>query len=378
MSATLAHDQSDEPAAEAPAVGAAASRKIIHVDMDAFYASVEQRDNPELRGKPVAVGGSQARGVVAAASYEARTFGVHSAMPSVTAKRKCPELIFIKPRFDTYKAISQQIRAIFAEYTPVIEPLSLDEAYLDVTKNLKGIPSATQIAAEIRERIRAETSLTASAGVSYNKFLAKLASDHRKPDGLFVITPEMGPVFVETLPVRKFHGVGPATAKRMEQLGIKSGLDLRAPSLAFLQQHFGKVGAYYYWAARGIDERPVRADRVRKSVGAENTFPADLVAYEVARDALQEVVDKVWEYCVRSATRGRTITLKVKFANFQQITRSRTNPTPISTRDELEQLGNALLEPLFPVRRGIRLLGISLSSLTGVEAVSEPQTGPFP
>jgi DNA polymerase-4 len=315
---------------------------------------------------------------VAAASYEARTFGVHSAMPSVTAKRKCPELIFIKPRFDTYKAISQQIRAIFAEYTPVIEPLSLDEAYLDVTKNLKGIPSATQIAAEIRERIRAETSLTASAGVSYNKFLAKLASDHRKPDGLFVITPEMGPVFVETLPVRKFHGVGPATAKRMEQLGIKSGLDLRAPSLAFLQQHFGKVGAYYYWAARGIDERPVRADRVRKSVGAENTFPADLVAYEVARDALQEVVDKVWEYCVRSATRGRTITLKVKFANFQQITRSRTNPTPISTRDELEQLGNALLEPLFPVRRGIRLLGISLSSLTGVEAVSEPQTGPFP
>jgi DNA polymerase IV len=378
MSATLAHDQSDEPAAEAPAVGAAASRKIIHVDMDAFYASVEQRDNPELRGKPVAVGGSQARGVVAAASYEARTFGVHSAMPSVTAKRKCPELIFIKPRFDTYKAISQQIRAIFAEYTPVIEPLSLDEAYLDVTKNLKGIPSATQIAAEIRERIRAETSLTASAGVSYNKFLAKLASDHRKPDGLFVITPEMGPVFVETLPVRKFHGVGPATAKRMEQLGIKSGLDLRAPSLTFLQQHFGKVGAYYYWAARGIDERPVRADRVRKSVGAENTFPADLVAYEVARDALQEVVDKVWEYCVRSATRGRTITLKVKFANFQQITRSRTNPTPISTRDELEQLGNALLEPLFPVRRGIRLLGISLSSLTGVEAVSEPQTGPFP
>jgi len=367
MTAMLAHDQTDAHA-QPPAIGTVGSRKIIHIDMDAFYASVEQRDNPELRGKPVAVGGSQARGVVAAASYEARKFGVHSAMPSVTAKRKCPELIFVKPRFDTYKAISLQIREIFAEYTPTIEPLSLDEAYLDVTENLKGMASATQIAAEIRERIRTETSLTASAGVSYNKFLAKLASDHRKPDGLFVITPEMGPVFVETLPVRKFHGVGPATARRMEQLGIKSGLDLRAPTLAFLQQHFGKVGSYYYWAARGIDERPVRADRVRKSVGAENTFPADLVAYEEARDALHEIIDKVWEYCLRSAIRGRTVTLKVKFANFQQITRSRTALTPLSTQSELEQLGTALLEPLFPAKRGIRLLGITMSSLTGTKA----------
>jgi DNA polymerase-4 len=375
----LVDDRTDKPA-EAPTTGATGSRKIIHIDMDAFYASVDQRDNPELRGKPVAVGGSQARGVVAAASYEARKFGVHSAMPSVTAKRKCPELIFVKPRFDTYKAISLQIGKIFAEYTPAIEPLSLDEAYLDVTVNLKGIRSATQIAVEIRERIRAETDLTASAGVSYNKFLAKIASDHRKPDGLFVITPEMGPVFVETLPVRKFHGVGPATAKKMEQLGIKSGLDLRAPTLPFLLQHFGKVGSYYlgsyyYWAARGIDERPVRADRVRKSVGAENTFPTDLVAYEAARDALYEIIDKVWEYCARSAIRGRTVTLKVKFANFQQITRSRTNPTPIGTRDELELLGNALLEPLFPVGRGIRLLGISLSSLAETEAEPERQVG---
>ena len=366
----LGHDRTEEPAN-----GIVGSRKIIHIDMDAFYASVEQRDNPELRGKPVAVGGSQARGVVAAASYEARQFGVHSAMPSVIAKRKCPDLIFVKPRFDTYKAISLQIREIFAEYTPTIEPLSLDEAYLDVTENLKGMSSATQIAVEIREKIRAETGLTASAGVSYNKFLAKLASDHRKPDGLFVITPEMGPAFVETLAVRKFHGVGPATAKKMEQLGIKSGLDLRAPTLAFLQQHFGKAGSYYYWAARGIDERPVRADRVRKSVGAENTFAADLVAYEAAWDALQEIVDKVWAYCTRSAVRGRTVTLKVKFANFQQITRSRTNPTRIGTRDELEQLGNALLEPLFPVKRGIRLLGISLSSLAGTEAEAERQSG---
>jgi nucleotidyltransferase/DNA polymerase involved in DNA repair len=226
-----------EERAECIAPQASGPRKIIHIDMDAFYASVEQRDNPELRGKPVAVGGSQARGVVAAASYEARKFGVHSAMPSVIAKRKCPDLIFVNPRFDAYKAVSLQIREVFAEYTPIIEPLSLDEAYLDVTENLKGIKSATLLEEEIRARILAETELTASAGVSYNKFLAKLASDHRKPDGLFVITPAMGPEFVETLPVRKFHGVGPATAKKMERLGIATGLDLRAPTLAFLQQH---------------------------------------------------------------------------------------------------------------------------------------------
>jgi len=353
---------------------AGASRKIIHIDMDAFYASVEQRDNPELRGKPVAVGGSRERGVVAAASYEARKFGVHSAMPSVTAKRKCPELIFVKPRFDTYKAISQQIRKIFAGYTPIIEPLSLDEAYLDVTTNLKDVASATRIAEEIRARIRAETELTASAGVSYNKFLAKLASDHRKPDGLFVITLEMGPAFVETLPVRKFHGIGPVTAKRMERLGIATGLDLKGHTLEFLQQHFGKAGAYYYWTARGVDERPVRADRIRKSVGAENTFPADLVTYEAARDALREIVDKAWEHCERSGSRGRTVTLKVKFSNFRQITRSRTGQMHIATRSELEQLGDALLEPLFPVTRGIRLLGISLSSLVPEEGERESQT----
>src|SRR5882762_7372769 len=352
----------EERAEESPA-RPSGSRKIIHIDMDAFYASVEQRDNPELRGKPVAVGGSLARGVVAAASYEARKFGVRSAMPSITAKRQCPDLIFVKPRFEAYKAVSLQIREVFAEYTPIIEPLSLDEAYLDVTVNLKGIVSATRIAEEIRARIRGETELTASAGVSYNKFLAKLASDHRKPDGLFVITPAMGPEFVETLPVRKFHGVGPATAAKMGRLGIKTGLDLRAQTLAFLQQHFGKAGSYYYWVARGVDERPVRADRIRKSVGAENTFPADLFTYEAARDALREIVEKVWSYCERSGIHGRTVTLKVKFANFQQITRSRTGQMQITTRSELEQLGDALLEPLFPVTRGIRLLGISLSSL---------------
>jgi DNA polymerase IV len=363
-------DDGETEAANPPAEAAAGgARKIIHVDMDAFYASVEQRDNPELRGKPVAVGGSQARGVVAAASYEARKFGVHSAMPSLTAKRRCPDLIFVKPRFDAYKVISEQIRQIFAEFTPIIEPLSLDEAYLDVSGNL----SATRIAEEIRTKIRAETQLTASAGVSYNKFLAKLASDHRKPDGLFVITPEMGPVFVENLPVRKFHGVGPATAKKMKRFGIETGLDLRAQTLVFLEQHFGKAGAYFYWAARGVDERPVRADRLRKSIGAENTFPADLFTYEAARDALREIIDKVWEHCERSGGRGRTVTLKVKFANFRQITRSQTSQTQIGSRSELDEVGNALLEPLFPVARGIRLLGISLSSLAADEHDGERQ-----
>jgi DNA polymerase IV len=364
---------------EPPGSGEAArTRKIIHVDMDAFYASVEQRDNPELRGKPVAVGGAQARGVVAAASYEARKFGVHSAMPSVTAKRKCPELIFVPPRFEAYKAISLQIRQIFAEYTPIIEPLSLDEAYLDVTENLKGIASATILAEEIRAQIRAKIGLTASAGVSYNKFLAKLASDHRKPDGLFVITPGMGPDFVETLPVRKFHGVGPATAAKMERLGIKSGFDLKQQSLASLQGHFGKAGSYYYWAARGIDERPVRANRIRKSVGAENTFPTDLLTYEAARDELRDIVEKVWRYCENSGVRGRTVTLKVKFANFRQLTRSRTGQLQIATRGELAELGGELLAPLFPVARGIRLLGISLSSLTTEPAEPNRELGPAP
>ena len=293
-------------------------RKIIHIDMDAFYASVEQRDNPELRGKPVAVGGSRERGVVAAASYEARKFGVHSAMPSVSAKRKCPDLIFVKPRFDAYKAVSLKIREIFAEYTPLIEPLSLDEAYLDVTENLKGIAFATEIAKEIRAKIRAETSLTGSAGVSYNKFLAKLASDHRKPDGLFVITPKMGPAFVEALPVGKFHGVGPATTAKMNRLGIENGLDLRAQTISFLQQHFGKSGPYFYWIARGIDDRPVRADRIRKSVGAENTFSVDLFTFDAAQNALLPIIDKVWRHCESTGARGRTVTLKVKYTRAVQ------------------------------------------------------------
>jgi DNA polymerase-4 len=358
-------DQSQMPAASADreAASPARPRKIIHIDMDAFYASVEQRDNPDLRGKPVAVGGSRERGVVAAASYEARKFGIRSAMASVTARRKCSELIFVKPRFDVYKEVSRQIRAIFAEYTPIIEPLSLDEAYLDVSENLKGITSATAIAEEIRGRIRAETSLTASAGVSYNKFLAKLASDHRKPDGLYVITPNMGAAFVEDLPVGKFHGVGPATTAKMNGLGVYSGRDLRAQTLHYLQKHFGKSGSYYYSIARGIDDRPVRANRVRKSVGAENTFTHDLVALDAMRDALQPIIDKVWHYCEGSGIRGRTLTLKVKYADFELITRSRSTPKPIDSRLDIEQISIDLLTRLFPVSKGVRLLGVSLSAL---------------
>ena len=351
----------------------APQRTVIHIDMDAFYASVEQRDNPNLRGKAVAVGYSQARGVVAAASYEARKFGVYSAIASVTAKRKCPDLIFVPPRFDVYKAVSNQIRQIFAEHTPIIEPLSLDEAYLDVTENLRGIASATEIAKDIRARIRAETSLTASAGISYNKFLAKLASDHRKPDGLFVITPEMGPLFVETLPVKKFHGVGPATAGKMNRLGIETGLDIRAQTMPFLKQHFGKSGTHYYWISRGIDDRPVQADRARKSTGAETTFLEDIFNIEQARAALLPLIEKVWRYCETSGTRGRTVVLKVKYADFQQITRSQTGRIPLVERREFERASHLLLDQIFPTSKSIRLLGVSLTSLGEEELADRVQ-----
>jgi len=348
-------------------------RKIIHIDMDAFFASVEQRDNPDLRGKPVAVGGARERGVVAAASYEARKFGVRSAMASATARRKCPDLFFVPPRFDVYREISLQIRGIFAQYTPLIEPLSLDEAYLDVTENLKGITSATQIAEEIRAEIREQTGLTASAGVSYNKFLAKLASDYRKPDGLFVITPRMGPAFVEALPVGKFHGIGPATTAKMHRLGVYTGLDLRAQTLEFLQEHFGKAGPCYYWVARGVDHRPVRADRIRKSVGAENTFSRDLISFEEMKKSLDLIVDKVWRFCEGSDVRGRTVTLKVKYADFQQITRSRSFPSLVNSREALEAASIELLRSVLPVSKGVRLLGVTLSALDAEKGGESPQ-----
>jgi DNA polymerase-4 len=342
---------------------APAQRRIIHVDMDAFYASVEQHDDPALRGVPLAVGGSRERGVVAAASYEVRQFGVHSAMPSVTARRRCPGLVFVRPRFDLYKAVSQQIHAIFARYTPVIQPLSLDEAYLDVTQPLLDRGSATAIAAEIRGAIRAETGLTASAGVSYNKLLAKLASDHRKPDGLFVITPRMGPGFVEALPVGKFHGIGPKTAARMSALGIHTGLDLRGQSRAFLTEHFGKAGDYLYGVARGVDDRPVQANRVRKSVGAETIFERDVLRWEEVEPVLTPVLAQVWAACGRGGHSGRTVTVKVKYADFQQVTRSRSGAEPVPTQTRLEQVSLDLLRPLFPPRLGVRLLGVTLSNL---------------
>jgi DNA polymerase-4 len=338
-------------------------RKIIHIDMDAFYASVEQRDNPDLRGKPVAVGGSRERGVVAAASYEARKFGVRSAMPSITAQRQCPDLVFVKPRFDVYKAISKQIRAIFAEHTPIIEPLSLDEAYLDVTENLQKIPLARDIAFAIRAKIKVETGLNASAGISYNKFLAKLASDHRKPNGQYVITPEMGPGFVEALPVSKFHGIGPAINAKMQGLGIFTGQDLRNQELTFLEANFGKAGAYYYSISRGIDERPVRANRIRKSVGAENTFASDLTEFEPMAAELQPLVDTVWRHCESTGNRGRTVTLKVKFADFEIISRSQSFSDPVSSQPDLERVATGLLQKLIPLPKAVRLLGVSLSAL---------------
>jgi DNA polymerase IV len=337
-------------------------RKIIHVDMDAFYASVEQRDNPELRGRPVAVGHGAKRGVVAAASYEARAFGVRSAMPSITAMRQCAALVFVPPRFDVYHAVSRLIRAVFAEYTELVEPLALDEAYLDVTENQRGLPTASATAKEIRARILAETGLTASAGVSYNKFLAKLASGQRKPNGQFVITPEMGRDFIASLPVAMFHGVGPVTAAKMQRLGIETGADLRAKSLAFLQQHFGKSAAWYLGIANGEDDRPVVADRQRKSSGSETTFERDLTASDEIEGGVAAMADDVWAWCEKVGAFGRTITVKVKFADFRQVTRSRSFPTAIARHDLLRQSSIELVRTLLPTDKGIRLLGVAVSN----------------
>jgi DNA polymerase IV len=337
-------------------------RKIIHVDMDAFFASVEQRDNPDLRGKPVAVGFAAQRGVVAAASYEARKFGVRSAMPSVTALRQCPELLFVPPRFEAYKTVSRQIHAIFADYTDLIEPLSLDEAYLDVTGNRRALPSAAATAAEIRQRILEEIGLTASAGISYNKLLAKLASDHRKPNGQFVIPPGAGADFVAPLPVGKFHGIGPKTAARMEQLGLHTGADLRAQSLAFLQQHFGRSGAWYHAIARGEDDRPVQPDRPRKSSGAETTFRQDLSTQAEIEAGVREMADDVWGWCESRRMFGRTVTVKIKYADFQIATRSRSLPAPVADAASLRRISKELVRQVLPPRLGIRLLGVSVSN----------------
>lgn len=349
-------------------------RKIIHVDMDAFYASVEQRDNPDLRGKPVAVGGSSKRGVVAAASYEARAFGVRSAMPSVTAQRQCPDLIFVKPRFEAYKAVSRQIRDIFARHTDLIQPLSLDEAYLDVTHDKQGIGSAVKIAKAIRAAIRDETGLTASAGVSYNKFIAKLASDQNKPDGMCVILPDQGPEFVASLPVRRFHGVGPRTAEKMAKLGVNTGADLAQKDENWLAQHFGSWGGYLFWAARGIDHRPVIANAVRKSVGAETTYFDDKRSAAELHDALEEIINVLWERIERSQAQGRTVVLKARYSDFRTITRSRTVGQALTDRAAIAQLGHTLLDQILPVEMGVRLLGLTLSGLVDHNEIAHSAT----
>jgi DNA polymerase IV len=358
--AMIAPPDSEEPD---DAAGASGLRKIIHVDMDAFYASVEQRDDPSLRGLPLAVGGNGPRGVLTTCSYEARKFGCRSAMPSATAKRLCPDLIFRRPRFAAYKAVSQQIRAIFRDYTPQVEPLSLDEAFLDVTADTRGIGSATRIAELIRARIKAETGLTASAGVSYNKFLAKLASDQNKPDGLCVIRPGEGAQFVAGLPVRRFFGIGPRGAEKMAALGIETGADLARQDLAWLRQHFGSQAEYLYRAARGIDLRNVKADRPRKSLGAERTFDKDIASGAALREALEDIITTVWDRIETSATRGRTLTLKLKHTDFTGLTRSRSADQPITSRAALARIGHALLDDVLPLAQPVRLLGLTLSQI---------------
>lgn len=347
-------------------------RKIVHIDMDAFYASVEQRDDPSLRGKPVAVGGGK-RGVVAAASYEARQFGIRSAMPSVTAARRCSELIFVKPRFEVYKAVSAQIREIFAEHTDLIEPLSLDEAYLDVTENKQNIALATDVANAIRARIKAVTGLNSSAGISYNKFLAKMASGHRKPNNFFVIPPGHGAAFVAGLAIEKFHGVGPATAKRMHEFGIMTGADLAALSIEEMRSRFGRSAQYWFDLSRGIDERRVNPDRERKSVGAEDTFMEDITAIDEARSRIAPLADKIWKVCEARALYGRTVTLKVKFSNFEQMTRARSFPAAVRDRCSLGAVVEELLAATFPPKMPVRLLGVTISNFDRSDAAKQSQ-----
>ncbi len=342
-------------------------RKIVHVDMDAFYASVEQRDDPSLRGKPVAVGGSSRRGVVAAASYEARKFGVRSAMPSVTAKRQCPELIFVPPRFDAYREVSHQIRAIFHDYADEVEPLSLDEAYLDVSADKAGLGSATATAKLIRRRIREETGLTASAGVSYNKFIAKLASDQNKPDGLTVIPPGKGADFVQKLSIRRFHGIGPVTSAKMEGLGVFSGADLAGKDPLWLAENFGNSAEWLFNLARGIDHRRVKSHRPLKSLGGERTFFNDLITDTEIREALAHVCTVVWDRAAKKGARGRTVTLKLRYADFKTITRAKSVAAPILDGASLLAAGEAILAPLLPTDQGIRLLGLTLSKFEGEE-----------
>ena len=337
-------------------------RKIIHIDMDAFYASVEQRDNPSLRGKPIAVGHAEERGVVAAASYEARRYGVRSAMSSAKAKRLCPSLIFVRGRIEVYKEVSRQIHEIFHEYTDIIEPISLDEAFLDVTENKPGIELAVDIAKEIKQKIRERLHLVASAGVSYNKFLAKIASDYRKPDGLCTIHPAQALDFIAGLPIESFWGVGPVTAKRMHALGIHNGLQLRVCSPDRLLREFGKVGSVYYDFARGIDLRPVEAVRIRKSIGCERTLEKDVSLRSSVIIELYHVAVELVSRLEKKDFRGNTLTLKIKFHDFRQITRSLTQSRELTTLDVILPLAKQLLQEVDYAEHPIRLIGLSVSN----------------
>jgi len=337
-------------------------RKIIHIDMDAFFASVEQRDHPELRGKPIAIGEDVERGVVSTASYEARPFGVHSAMPIKLAKRKCPQLIIVPGNYARYKEVSAQMHEIFREYTDLIEPISLDEAFLDVTHNKPGIALAVDIAREIKQKIRERLHLTASAGVSYNKFLAKIASDYRKPDGLCTIHPLRAQDFIDRLPIEAFWGVGPKTAQAMHRHGIYNGLDLQARTLSELTQWFGKMGKTYYDFARGVDLRPVEAERERKSVGCEETFESDLSGQGQLIIHLYHLTLQLVERLRKAQFRGKTLTLKVKFHDFAQITRSISAEKPFRTKDEILPAAKQLLAGVDYAHRPVRLLGLSVSN----------------
>lgn len=337
-------------------------RKIIHIDMDAFYASVEQMDNPELRGKPIAVGGAENRGVVSAASYEARKFGVRSAISGVLAKKNCPELIFVRPRFDRYKEISKKIHKIFRDYTDLVEPLSLDEAYLDVTKNKKGNPSASLLAQEIRARIFNEVGLTASAGISVNKFVAKIASDYNKPNGQKTVNPDEVIAFLEQLPIQKFYGVGKVTAEKMFQLGIFTGLDLKSKSVEFLEKHFGKSGGFYYDVVRGIHNSEVKSNRITKSVAAEHTFDSNLSSEIFMIEKLEKIAQELERRLKKHQISGKTITLKIKYSDFTQQTRSKTMPYFIADKALILETVKELLYQE-RMKDSVRLLGISLSNL---------------
>lgn len=349
-------------------------RKIIHIDMDAFYASIELRDDPSLAGKPVVVGSPAARGVIVAATYEARKFGVHSAMPSSTALRKCPGLIFVPRRMEVYKTVSQQIQAIFADYSDLVEPLSLDEAFLDVTANKAGIETATQTARIIRARILEETGLTASAGISYNKFLAKMASDQNKPNGQYLVAPGQGEAFARTLPISRFYGVGEVTERKMKALKILTGEDLHRQSLDLLIHHFGRSGPWFYDIVRGVDDRPVVPDRERKSSGSETTFEIDLVDTARIEAEIAALADQVFGWCEKAAKFGRTATVKVKYADFEQITRRRSLTHPITDAKTLRLLAQDLVRAVYPLRAGVRLLGVIVSNLEAKAAQTADQT----